>query len=88
MDTRDKELLQRLQLGQLRWNRPKIEVVCSGKVKRLVLPLLVILVVTPLAYTIRHELDVEPSLFAAGASFHLLSGKCLVEFSLDRYVFW
>jgi hypothetical protein len=88
MDTRNKELLERLQLGQMVWDRPKVEVVGRGEEERLVLSPLVVLVVASLADTIPRKLDVEPPLFAAGASFHLLSGECLVELSLDGYVFW
>jgi hypothetical protein len=69
------------------WDGAKIKLVLCREEKRLVLPLLVILVVAALANAIRHELDVKPSLLASQTSLHLLCSKCFVERSLDRSVF-
>src|SRR5690349_7490408 len=76
MHTRDEELLEWLQLGQVVWDRPKVEVVSRGEEERLVLSLLVVLVVASLADAVGLELDVEPPLLATRASLHLLRGKC------------
>jgi hypothetical protein len=88
MDTRDEELFERLQLGQVVWDRPKVEVVGSREEERLVLSPLVVLVVASLADTITHQLDVKPPLLAPRTSLHLLCSKRLVKLSLDSNVFW
>jgi hypothetical protein len=74
-------------LWQVVWDGAKIKLVLCGEEKRLVLPLLVILVVATPANAVRHEFDVEPTLLATQASPHLLCGKCFVKLTFDRNVF-